>query len=331
MRRAIVTGATGFIGRNLCKNLQDEGWQVIACGRKEDVGPWDQFIEWDVTDAPPSQPNDFKVDTFYHLASKAHALSEIGEDEDEYNNINVNGTQHALLLAKETGATRFIYFSSVKAMGEGNSDYNSISPIDESFACKPAGPYGLSKLDAEQLVFSHKTLFSTKVIRPCLVYGPASKGNLTRMAEAIFRNRFPPIPDFGNKRSVVHVSDLCRLAVLLATEGNKRDEIVIAAEPIAYSTRELQNIIRKCLGRTPPKRAVPIAVLRTMGVIGDIIGRIRKKRFVFDTQALSKISEDAYYNGTKATTELGFVYKHSLTTSASCLLEKMARTIKSTK
>ena len=313
MPNAIITGAKGFVGRRLCATLQSNGWTVTGCGRAKQAGPWDDFIEWDVSERLSNTTSRIKpADVFFHLASKAHALSEIGEDEAEYRRINIDGAQHALEIAEQTGARRLVYFSSVKAMGEGNSDYESAAPIDETFDCLPTSPYGASKLEAERLVLSSDNRLESVVIRPCLVYGPDSKGNLTKMAEAIRKKRFPPIPEFGNRRSVVHVDDLCQLALSAATNPKASGEIFIAAEPQAYSTREMYELMLSAMNEERPSWSIPTFALKAMGCAGDLIGKLRGKRFVFDSDALSKLSESAHYDGSKATKLLDFNYKHAL-------------------
>ena len=323
MPHAIVTGANGFIGKRLCTLLSAAGWSVTACGRTRQNGPWSDFIEWDITThfpsgRLPSQP----VGAVFHLASKAHALSEIGEDDAEYTRINVDGTRHTIELAQRIGAQRLVYFSSVKAMGEGNADYATSAPIDETFAYVPSSPYGASKLAAEQLVLSAYSGIQTTVIRPCLVYGPDSKGNLTKMAEAIRKNRFPPIPEFGNRRSVIHVDDLCQFALAAATNRASDGQIFLAAEPTAYSTREMYELISRALSKPPPAWHVPHLLLKGMGKMGDIIGKARGRRFVFDSDALGKLSESAHYDGSKATNLLGFQYKKALSSSLDDIIKQ---------
>lgn len=315
MPKAIVTGANGFIGRRLCKLLTSKNWQVTACGRSKQDGPWSDFIEWDISHDAPVHTSSRSCDTLFHLASKVHALTEIGEDLSEYTRINVQGTQRALEFAAKAGAKRFIYFSSVKAMGEGNADYDSQDSINESFACHPTGPYAASKLAAEKLVLAASKCTEGAVIRPCLVYGSNSKGNLTKMVEAIRKNRFPPIPEFGNRRSLVHVDDLCHLALACATVPKTLNEVFIAAEPHAYSTREMYELILKALQKSPKSFHIPRWTLSLLGRAGDIVGKARGRRFVFDSDALRKLSESAHYDGSKATRMLDFKYGNALPSS----------------
>lgn len=308
---ALVTGATGFIGHRICQLLCDRGWYVVACSRTPKLGPWQRFIERDLIEEIPDSSLD-GIHTVFHLAGKAHALSEISKNSGAYFSINTEGTRKLLESAIHAGAQRFIYFSSVKAMGEGNENYGDKGPIDESYATYPSGPYGKSKRAAEKLVLGSKTSIQTTIIRPTMVYGPSSKGNLVKMTEAIQRNRFPPLPNFGNRRSMVHVDDLCSLAISAATSDQAAGKTYIASEPEAYSTRKLYEMICDAINKAPTRWSIPHSVMKAMGLAGDLIGKAKGSRFIFDSDALNKLSTSAWYNGNKACSELDFEYRHNL-------------------
>lgn len=121
--RTLVTGATGFIGRALCERLRGMGVRVRALARVASPGggPWDEMTAADLTEPlPPGVMDD--VECVFHLAGKVHALSEMGKDDEEYERLNVGGTRRLLEAAAATGTRRFIFFSSVKAMGEAAAE-----------------------------------------------------------------------------------------------------------------------------------------------------------------------------------------------------------------
>jgi len=301
--RVAVTGASGFIGHRLCSALKARRAHVLALGRSEAEGPWDAFIQADlVQDIPAGALNG--VDTVFHLAGRAHALSETPQDENEYFRVNVEGTRRLLEASKEAGVRRFVFFSSVKAMGEGTG---SDKPVDEKGPCEPQTPYGKSKLAAERLVLSGGYVPEPVVLRLSMVYGPTHKGNLPRMIAAISKGLFPPLPETGNRRSMVHVDDVVASAILAAESPAAVGQTYIVTDGRAYSTRQMYEWICEVLGKGVPAGHIPMPVLKGLARIGDGIGRIRGRRFMFDSDALEKLTGSAWYSSVKLEREQGFL------------------------
>ena len=299
----LVSGATGFIGRALCRRLQQEGIRVRALSRSAVVGsdPWDEAVTADLTEPlPPGIMTD--IDCVFHLASKVHAFDEISEDPDEFERLNVDGTRRLIEAARRSGVERFVLFSSVKAMGEGTT-----REIDESEPPRPKTAYGRSKLAAEDLVreFSRGGRHGS-ILRLPLVYGVGNKGNLHRMIAAIDRGRFPPLPETGNRRSIVHVGNVVDAALLAAARPEARGETFIVTDGRDYSTRELYEAICLGLGRTVPSWTMPLSVLRAAGRAGDLVGRLLGRRFRVDSDAVEKLVESASYSSAKITRALGY-------------------------
>ena len=207
-KAVLVTGATGFIGRHLVARLLEEGASVKALVRtarvKDTARLWQGAnLTQVVADLMgPDLPNHIcdKVDTVFHLAGYAHA--EDANDPRAANihwRITVEATQALLAQAAHSGVRRFVFVSSVKAMGEGGD-----SMLDETSSSVPITAYGKAKCAAEKLVLAAGLAHGMHVcvLRLPLVYGPGSKGNLSRMISAIDRGRFPSIPDTGNRRRV---------------------------------------------------------------------------------------------------------------------------------
>ena len=187
--KCFVTGASGDIGRALCSYLKSRDHRVIAGLRCNSPGPWDEVVQMDLTGKSISSELLNGVSCIFHLAGKAHALSDSLQDEREYFRVNTEGTRKLLESSSRAGVKRFVFFSSVKAIGEGG-----IEPLDESSCCAPETPYGISKLEAERLVLSREYVQEPVVLRLSMVYGSMKKGNLPRMIEAINKGYFPPFP-----------------------------------------------------------------------------------------------------------------------------------------
>ncbi len=303
----LVTGAGGFIGRHLVARLRHDGHAVRALVREAGhAGDWPAGV--DVVAGDVGDPQAMKAvaagcETVFHLAGKAHALTEVRGDEEAYRAVNTDGTRHVLEGAASGGARRFVLFSSVKAMGEGGSRC-----LDETFDGPPETPYGRSKLEAERLVWEigKRAGLHVACLRLPLVYGPGNKGNLYKMVAAIDRGLFPPLPEVGNRRSMVHVLDVVRAALLAADQPAANGQCYIVTDGRGYSTRELYELICRALDRPVPAWRVPLWTLRFLGGAGDAIGRVRGRRFVFDSDALEKLIGSAWYSSEKISRELGY-------------------------
>lgn len=307
MKPVLVTGANGFIGRHLVVRLCQEGYQVRAVTRPSvEVVRFPAGVEvvtGDVRDQRAMKGVAAGCEVAFHLAGKAHALDEAPEDVAAYQAVNVDGTRNVLEGAVAGGVRRLVFFSSVKAMGEETSGC-----VDESYEPRPRTAYGLSKLEAERLVMesSRRTGLETVCLRLPLVYGPGQKGNLARMIEAVDRGLFPPLAKSGSRRSLVHVINVVHAALLAATHPAALGRCYIVADARAYSTLELYEMICRALGKPIPRWHVPLGVLRLLGIAGDAVGRIRGKRFIFDSDALAKLAGSAWYSSQRISQELGY-------------------------
>lgn len=308
---ALVTGATGFVGRTLCARLQAEGWRVVAlAGRQVADGPWEACHAVDVADAVAVDALERvlpgAIDTVFHLAGKAHALAELGADPVEYDRINAGGTANLKRLATRMGVRRFVLASTVKAMGEGEWDV-----WDESRECHPDTPYGISKLAAEGVVLQAGGPEAV-VLRLSMVYGGKDRGNLTRMVEAVRRRRFPSFPETGNRRSMVHVEDVASAFLLAATHPAAAGEVFIITDGRFYSTRQIYLGILKALGRRAPRIAIPLWCFRLGAKCGDVLGRLAGRRMPLDSDSLAKLTDSAAFSCAKAVQVLGYAPKWDL-------------------
>jgi nucleoside-diphosphate-sugar epimerase len=283
--------------------LRDRGIRIRATARRCEQGPWDDFVVADFGE--PDLPVEMLdgIDTIFHLAGKAHSLSEVAADDAEYRRINVGGMEALLGLAAKSSLSQFVFFSSVKAMADDGGDC-----IDEGWDAAPTTPYGISKLESERLLFAagRNSGIHVTALRLPLVYGRGVKGNLWKMMDAIERGRFPPLPAMNNKRSLVHLDDVIRAALLAAESPRANGQVYIVTDGHPYSTDEIERMMRGALGKPARGWTVSFAVLRVIAAAGDLIGRLRGRRFVFDSDAYRKLLSSAWYSSRKIEQELGF-------------------------
>ncbi|MDQ6963389.1 MAG: NAD-dependent epimerase/dehydratase family protein [Mariprofundales bacterium] len=296
---ALVTGVSGFIGRRLTTLLLQNGWHVSGTSRHPVCIDGVSWHYWDLTTQP--DPALFTgIDVIFHLAGKAHALSESRQHDHEYELINHGGTERLLQAAHQAGVQRIIYFSSVKAIANRAND----SHADDT-------PYGRSKRRAEQLLLTSGLVAQPVILRPVMVYGATHKGNLPRMIRASRRGLFPPLPDTGNRRSMVHVNDVAQAALLLATHPEASNNSYIVTDGNDYSIQQIQQWIRDALNLPPARWSLPLPLLNLASTIGDTIGKISGSRLPFDSDTLDKLLGDARYSS-QPLQQLGFTPAHSL-------------------
>jgi len=310
MKNVLITGASGFIGRRLAARLSESDLHisVTGAGRTKLSGPWISFIKMDLSGGQEI-PNLNGFDTIFHLASKAHAVSEKPGSNDGYREVIVDGTRRLVKAAEGANVRSLIYMSSVKAMGEGESRKLETVPLNENSPTTPQTPYGCCKLEAEQIVIE-SNIEHVVVLRPVMVYGPGHKGNLVRMAEAIRRGRFPSLPENRNRRSMVHVDDLvsaCERATL--TEKANRNTYIVGGKKV-FSTRELYNALRKEMGMNPVNWSVPGSLLIVIAKLGDALGSITGKRMPLDSDTLWKLLGSSWYSSQKSQDDLGLEYEN---------------------
>lgn len=311
----LVTGATGFIGRRLIDALrQQPGMCVRALVRDATSASriW-PAAEVTIVGGDLTRPGNLSaacrgVDTVFHLAGYAHANG-INEDKaaELHNRITVAGTQALMAAAADAGVKRLVFVSSVKAMGEGSDVC-----LDESSQPAPESPYGKAKLAAECLVLAAGQGMHVCVLRLPLVYGHDNKGNLPRMIAAIDNGRFPPVPETGNRRSMVHVDDVIQALLLAVRQHQANRQVYIVTDEQAYSTRKIYEMICTALGRPVARWSVPVVLMRLLARLGDLIGTMRGRPFFLNRDVLHKLVGSACYSSAKIRQELGYRPVHNL-------------------
>ncbi|MCK5871675.1 MAG: NAD-dependent epimerase/dehydratase family protein [Methylococcales bacterium] len=304
MKTVLVTGSQGFIGQVLSQELQALGFLVKNLVRRNTENTSNPIVldlnaEWAFN---PCEG----VDTVFHLAGKAHALSEVKQDNDDYQSINTKVTKQLLEAAQQAGVQRFIYFSSVKAAGD--SDFTQ----DETSELAPDTPYGQSKLAAEKLVLKGHYVPHPVVIRPCMVYGNTHKGNFPKMIQAIARGFFPPLPEVNNQRSMVHINDVVSATLLVAQHAKAAKQLYIVSDGESYSSRQLYEWICDALNKPIPPMTIPLILMELLAKIGDVMGRCCGRRFIFDSDVNHKLLGSACYSSAKIEKELGFKARYNL-------------------
>jgi len=279
MGKVLVTGATGFVGSHLVRHLAEKGYKIRGVSRKE-VSPFPEINNYehakiqDVYSAEAWQPLLAGVDIVVHLIAKTHS-SNLGDLKalPDYRHINVDITKALLDASSAAGATRFIYLSSIKAVGEE-------TPIDEPFTeespCNPVDSYGISKREAEELILKYEGKIDTVIFRPPMIYGPGVKGNFLRLLKAVDHGLPLPFGMMENARSMLYVENLTD-AILTCLQSEKAaGQIYHVADSETPSTKEIMVEMGRYLGKKPRLVPVPKVMLKAAGFLTDRTSEIRK-------------------------------------------------------
>jgi len=261
----LLTGANGFVGRNLAPVLAANGMIVRRAVRKPSADP--DTIVIDTIGAQTDWSAALReVDAVVHLAARVPHPREESASEI-YQAINTEGTLHLARCAAEAGVRQFIYLSTVLVNG---SSTDGRPPYREDDTLMPRGAYGRSKAAAEAGLeaMAGDSAMNVTVIRPPLIYGAGALGNFGLLVSAV--NRGIPLP-FGsicNRRAFLSVGNLASFVVHQLSHPGVKFDVVLVADDEQISTPEFVLRIAKALRKQPRILPLPLFVLKAIFRIG---------------------------------------------------------------
>lgn len=279
MNRILISGATGFVGKNLTSYLEKPGFYVKALDLRAVQYPF----------------NLQETDTIIHLAGKAHDLKNVSSASDYYK-VNYDLTQQLYSSFLTSGIKKFIFLSSVKASADRVEGVLTESDIPD-----PQTHYGKSKLMAEEYILNQPLPDgkSYYILRPCMIHGPGNKGNLNLLYKLISKGIPYPLAAFKNKRSFMSVENLCFVIRELLTRDDIPSGIYNVADDEVLSTNELIKLIAKASDRKPKLWGINQVLIRSLAKLGDIF------KLPLTTERLNKLTENYIVDNTKIKNALG--------------------------
>jgi nucleoside-diphosphate-sugar epimerase len=253
-----LTGATGFIGQYLLRELPKRGYRLRMLLRRPASVP---MLTASAVIGDLARPQNMSaalegVDAVIHSAGLAHRMS--GVPEDDYRVLNTEATIGLARAARRAGAKRFVFLSSIRAQCGPTSD----TVLTEAVEPRPTDAYGKSKLAAERGLAELDLDWVS--LRAVLVYGPGVKGNMAQLMR-LARSPFPlPLGSLGARRSLLALENLsAAIEAVLAAPGTLR-RVVIAADPQALTVAEMIAAMRRGLGRQPHVFPLPAALIELL-------------------------------------------------------------------
>ncbi len=303
---AVVTGASGFIGRNLVGRLRDDGHEVRCLVRKgggqAPQGTTATLVDFESATSLATCTALDDADAVFHLASATRARSA-----HDFARANVTPTRSLVsALAARGLSPRFIHVSSQAAAGPARSRER---PVVEDDAPQPVEEYGRSKLQAERLV--QESALPWTILRPCSVFGRWDRDFL-RLFQFARRGLlvYPGVQDHW--LSLLHVDDVVDGLMAAARTKNERRLYFLASKaPIQWCA--LGAVIARAAGTSARHLNIPGAVIRALAHIGDLAAG-----FTVETPLLNSnkaaLSRHPYWvcDGGRAERELGWRESRSL-------------------
>ena len=318
--RCGITGASGLVGRDLIPHLAACGWSGVAVARRSipelPIG-W-KYVPRDAVLA--DQYDSGKLDALIHLEVRHHVFNTRQADEQHFNIVNVGGTRTWLEWCTRRNIPRFILFSSIKAV-----QAKAMGPTDESARPATEGAYGCSKAAAEELVrkwSSQNTKRSALIVRPAVIYGDTSMGNIAAMVDAIRRRRFFLVGANTNVKSLVSLGNVTSaMQHLLEWRQAGSCEIFNLVDRESYSVAELDARIRGALGRRGHSPRMPPPFAQALARLGDWLNQPTGRNFPLTTARLRALLETSHFSCDKLMAT-GFVHPEA---DLAMLLEPLRR------
>lgn len=281
----VVAGASGFVGKAVCRQLVERGSTVVGLVRRPGAllpGFREWLLEAEAFEGVAEQwPAELRCDSVVQLAARVHMMNDSCPDPlAAYRAVNVEGTMRLAQAAHGAGARRFVFVSSVKAVAERSYG----RPISERDVPAPPDPYGVSKLEAERalLAFGRETGMEIVVVRPPVVYGPGVRANFFNLMRAIDKGIPLPIGAIVAQRSIVYVDNLADAIVRCVDAPAAAGQVFHVADERDVAVKDLARMLAEQLNA--PRRLLPVppALLHLAGrltgrtaVVDRLVGELR--------------------------------------------------------
>lgn len=270
MARVFLTGATGFIGRHAAPALLAAGHEVHAlvrpASRREGrmrrlealgVAP----VEGDLRDVASLDARFEGFECVVHLGATVDPAEQV--DARLVQQVNEEAPVELALLARARGVSRFVFMSSIAAMGFRSGLATPTSP------CAPVTAYGRAKLGAERRLHElADERFSVVTLRPPTVHGPGERYNFLAFVRAVDRGRFRVIGDGENVFPLCAVAN-ASLAIVAAASGSVPGGVHLLADDARYPMKRVHEAIAAALGRRAPRVHLPRAAAWAAGWLNE--------------------------------------------------------------
>lgn len=255
-KRVVVTGAGGFVGRQLCRHLQEGGYRVDAWVRGE------RSAEDDIAVLSGA-------DCVVHLAGRAHVLHEQSADPlQAFREANCASTLRVARAALAAGVRRFVFVSSIGVNGQQTGE----AAFDEQSTPAPHADYAVSKHEAELQLreLLRGSAMQLVIIRPPLVYAGHAPGNFRRLLGLVAAGLPLPFGAVRNSRSMIALDNLVDFIVRCIEHPAAVDQLFVIADGEDLSVGQITDLLAQGMGLRSRQLAIPPRLMRG---VARLLGR----------------------------------------------------------
>lgn len=286
----LITGIHGFVGSNLVEALKSDhtlyGLDIVT-PKKEGIVDTYSWTDLEMNKLPA-------IDVIIHLAGKAHDVKN-KSGEEVYFQVNTELTKIVYNYFISSKIKKFIFFSSVKAA----ADFVQGDILTEDITPHPVGPYGESKIKAEEYILTHlpadKQVY---ILRPSMIHGPGNKGNLNLLYGVLKRGIPWPLGAFENRRSFTSIDNL-KFVIQELLHQEVESGIYHIADDEALSTNELVNVICTAMGKKSRVWNLPKGIMKSFATIGTYL------HLPLNKDRLNKLTENYVVSNEKIKKAIG--------------------------
>jgi nucleoside-diphosphate-sugar epimerase len=273
-----ITGASGFVGKNLTIYLQDRFNINSLQVRYKD-----------------EQEISIHCNALIHLAGKAHDLKKVSQPADYYE-ANFELTKQLFDAFLISDCSVFVFMSTVKAVADKVDGVLTEETIPD-----PKTHYGIAKQQAERYILSqalpdNKRLY---ILRPCMIHGPNNKGNLNLLYQLVCKGIPWPLGAFDNKRSFLSIENLCFVISELIENENIPSGVYQVADDKPLSTNELIQFLGLSLNKKSKIWNIPIYLIKGIAKLGDFL------QLPLNSERLQKLTENYVISNQKIVAAIG--------------------------
>jgi nucleoside-diphosphate-sugar epimerase len=302
--RAFVTGASGFVGINLVKELLAQDWQVSILVRQssllDDLADLPVTISYgDITDADSlAAAIPHGVDAVFHVAASTNIWSANNANQTR---TNVDGTKNVLYAALQAGAKRLIHVSSFVVYGFQPGTIDEATPrITNADWIN----YVATKYQAELLV--RKAIaedgLDAVIINPAHIMGPHDRHNWARMLIMVNKGKLPGVPSGAG--SFADVREIARAAITAFHRGRTGQNYLLGGTDAAFV--DVVRIAGKLVGKKVPARATPAWLIRAIARIKVLIASVTGNEPDLTPESAAMVTQHIMCDSSLAIAELGY-------------------------